>query len=187
MNFPTLVYRTPGAHQCPGGTYAYAGAASPEILERMLAGGWFETLQEALSGEVAVVGAIAAEELEDPLQTPGIDATPISASAIVRAWLSEKLNAVGIEHDQEMHEDELLFLICHEFAKPVAGSVEEIVPPAIDPILPVDNLPVDDLDSAPPTREELEAKAKELSISFDGRTTDRLLGEKIAFVLAERE
>jgi hypothetical protein len=38
-------------------------------------------------------------------------------------------------------------------------------------------------DNAPPTRPELETKAKELGISFDGRTTDRKLGERIAEAL----
>lgn len=34
-------------------------------------------------------------------------------------------------------------------------------------------------DDAPPTRAELEAKAKELGVKFDGRTTDKKLGEQI--------
>ncbi|HTH09180.1 MAG TPA: hypothetical protein VMA55_06400, partial [Acidovorax sp.] len=40
-----------------------------------------------------------------------------------------------------------------------------------------DPVPTDD---APVTRAELEAKAKELGIKFDGRTTDKKLGELIA-------
>ena len=35
---------------------------------------------------------------------------------------------------------------------------------------------VDTVDDAPPTRLELETKAKELGIKFDGRTSDRKLG-----------
>lgn len=42
-------------------------------------------------------------------------------------------------------------------------------------------------DNAAPTREELEAKATELGIKFDGRTTDKSLAEKIEFVLGEQE
>lgn len=34
--------------------------------------------------------------------------------------------------------------------------------------------------TTPPTRAELEAKAKDLGIKFDGRTTDKKLGEQIA-------
>lgn len=37
---------------------------------------------------------------------------------------------------------------------------------------------------APPTREELETKAKELGIKFDGRTTDAKLGKLIDEALA---
>lgn len=39
-------------------------------------------------------------------------------------------------------------------------------------------------DVAPPTREELEAKAKELGIEFDGRNSDKKLAAKIAAALA---
>lgn len=42
-------------------------------------------------------------------------------------------------------------------------------------------------DDAEPTRSELEAKATELNIAFDGRTTDKRLAEKIEFVLREQE
>lgn len=35
-------------------------------------------------------------------------------------------------------------------------------------------------DNAPPTRDELEQKAKELGIKFDGRTTDKKLSDLIA-------
>lgn len=43
--------------------------------------------------------------------------------------------------------------------------------------------PVPD-DNAAPTREELEAKAKELGIKFDGRTRDKKLGQLIEAKLA---
>ena len=42
---------------------------------------------------------------------------------------------------------------------------------------------IDGDENAPPTREELEQKANELGIKFDGRTTDRKLLEKIEEVL----
>lgn len=37
--------------------------------------------------------------------------------------------------------------------------------------------------TAPPTREELELKATELGVKFDGRTPDKKLGEQIAAAL----
>lgn len=42
-------------------------------------------------------------------------------------------------------------------------------------------------DNAAPTRAELEEKAADLGIAFDGRTTDKRLGEKIAAALGEQE
>lgn len=43
--------------------------------------------------------------------------------------------------------------------------------------------PVDD--NAPPTREEMQAKATELGLKFDGRTSDRKLLKMIADALGE--
>ena len=42
-------------------------------------------------------------------------------------------------------------------------------------------------DNSAPTREELEAKAAELGIKFDGRTTDKSLAEKIEFAISAQE
>lgn len=48
-------------------------------------------------------------------------------------------------------------------------------------VVKVEAVQVADLpDDAPPTREELEQKATELGIKFDGRTTDKKLAAKIA-------
>lgn len=44
----------------------------------------------------------------------------------------------------------------------------------------------DSEDNAPPTREELEAKAKEMGLKFDGRTSDEKLAAKIAEALAAK-
>ena len=41
-------------------------------------------------------------------------------------------------------------------------------------------------DNSAPTREEMEAKAVELGIKFDGRTTDKSLAEKIEYMLNEQ-
>lgn len=96
MSFPTIVYKCPGIHQCPGSTYSYKGAADDAELGALLADGWCRTLPDALGGKL----------VEDAAEEPGDD-----------------------------------------FA---------------------------------PTREELEAKAEELGIKFDGRTTDAGLLRRIA-------
>ena len=96
--FPRLVFRSPGPHQCQGGTYAYAPVSDQKEADERLADGWFATLPEAIEGKAAVP-----------------------------------------EQD----------------------------------------------DNAPPTRDELERKATELDIKFDGRTSDRKLGELIEVALKD--
>jgi hypothetical protein len=56
-------------------------------------------------------------------------------------------------------------------------------PSRIDaPIIEVQNAPQDD---APPTRDELQVKATDLGIPFNGRTTDKKLSGLIATALAQ--
>lgn len=154
IEFPTLVYRTPGTHQCPGGTYAYQSAKDAEQLDSLLEAGWFLSLPEALAGEHSE------ERFVDPRPGKFSQREPSA-----QEWLLAKAKDLELNPDDILTADELLFLICHAFAaKP--EDVEE--------------------DNKPPTREELEAKAKELGITFDGRTTDKSLTEKIEHVLAEQ-
>lgn len=58
------------------------------------------------------------------------------------------------------------------------------VPDALAPVVTSPVIPVIQLDDEmPPTRAELEAKAKELGLKFDGRTTDAKLSKMIAEVI----
>lgn len=99
MQFPTLVYRCPGAHQRTGGTYGYLPVQDEEERDKALSGGWFNSLPEAIEA-----------------------------------------------HDKPK-------------AEPVAAVTD-----------------------AEPTRAELEQKARELGLKFDGRTTDK----KLAALIAEK-
>jgi hypothetical protein len=63
-----------------------------------------------------------------------------------------------------------------EFDSAVADGWFDTLPDAIEGKPPVPVVPADD---APPTRDELEAKARELGIKFDGRTTDKKLSAAI--------
>lgn len=58
-------------------------------------------------------------------------------------------------------------------------SVPEACRPSSPPVAPAEG-PADD---APPTRAELEAKAAEMGLKFDGRTSDRKLAQAIADAL----
>lgn len=55
-------------------------------------------------------------------------------------------------------------------------TVKKVAKPAA-PVKVADPDPVDD--NSPPTRQELEQKATMLGIKFDGRTSDKKLGERI--------
>ena len=60
------------------------------------------------------------------------------------------------------------------FLNPQEPVVEVVASPAVEPV-PVEPAPIIPADDEPPTRAELEQKARELGIRFDGRTTDRRL------------
>lgn len=79
MQFPTVVYKSPGMHQCPGSTYSYKGAADDAELAGLLESGWFRTLPEALAGE--------------PEESPADDSLP------TRAELEAKATELGIKFD----------------------------------------------------------------------------------------
>lgn len=66
----------------------------------------------------------------------------------------------------------------HETTDAASTPVAQPAPAAAD--APVASESAKD---APPTREELEEKARELNIRFDGRTSDKKLGEAIAAAL----
>lgn len=83
MQFPTVVYKSPGAHQCQGSTYSYKGAADDAELAALLESGWFRTLPEALAGKPA---DDAAEEPDDE-------------SAPTRAELEAMATELGIKFD----------------------------------------------------------------------------------------
>lgn len=120
MKFEDIVYRCPGEHSLPGGSYAYRGVKSEEELEKALSEGWFNTIGEAVEGK----------------HLPKVDAEKDER---------EKLEAEQAEKDR---------IAAEEKAKK-------------------------DAESTPPTREEMEVKAKELGVKFDGRTSDEKLLERI--------
>jgi len=63
------------------------------------------------------------------------------------------------------------------YEEAVAGKVgKKIAAPA-----KVEEAPIDEVSG--PTREELETKANELGVSYDGRTSDKKLAERIAEAL----
>jgi hypothetical protein len=73
-------------------------------------------------------------------------------------------------------------------SRPLGGKpLDAVIKPAINVAINVEIDAVSEpaFEDAPPTRPELEAKATELGIRFDGRTRDKKLGQSIQDRLAE--
>ncbi len=119
MQFPNLVYKTPGPHKCKGGSYGYRQVNNLAELQLAIDDGFYPTKELAINPPECF--SWADYGCEQPLETA--------------------------------------------------------------PEAPQDKTPEDD---APPTRDELEAKAKELGISFNGNTKDTTLMTKIDEALAEQ-
>jgi len=66
---------------------------------------------------------------------------------------------------------------------PSIEAAVEAKKPQQKPVEPVSEPSVDD--NAPPTRQELETKAAELGIKFDGRYSDKRIGQLIEEALAK--
>ncbi len=129
MQFPAMLYQSPGQLQKPGrvGTYKIIGVQTQEEADARLAAGWFASSDEAI---------IAAGDKA---------AGPVKIKA---KWLRKPVK----KHKPSKPLD------WRELAKAAAPAPK---------------------DDAPPTRQELELKARELDIRFDGRTPDRKLGQLI--------
>lgn len=61
MDFPRLVYTSPGPADCQGGTYGYEKVEDEKEFKAAIAAGFFETVPEAL----------AAKKEDEPKRSPG--------------------------------------------------------------------------------------------------------------------
>lgn len=91
--FPALVYRCPGPHQRPGGTFGHKAVASKEEESAALADGWFLTVPEAITGET---------------QATRPDTTQVvRESPPTRAELEQKATELGLKFDKTPSNDAL--------------------------------------------------------------------------------
>lgn len=81
MEFPTLVYRCPGSHSCPGGSFATKHIKTEGEHNEALDAGWFATLPEAIEGKTpAPVAPVAV-----PVAAPEPQAAPTRAELEAQA------------------------------------------------------------------------------------------------------
>jgi hypothetical protein len=97
MEFPSMVYRVPGKHVRPYGTYDFAGVKNAEELQAKLKDGWFCSLPEAIDSKqtAPVVEAVKADDIAPP----------------TRQELEEKATELGIKFDGRFSDKKIAQLI----------------------------------------------------------------------------
>ena len=104
-NFPTIVYRCPGA--CVGSlgtTFSSVGVDDAEQLEQRLADGWHRTMPEAIDAYLnpQPVVTITPAPQPDPAPIPNDDAPPTRAEMLAQA------HQLGLRVDRRWSEETLL-------------------------------------------------------------------------------
>lgn len=101
MKFPTMVYRCPGPHQCPGGTYAFLGVSNETALTTALKDGWMLTMPEAM-GHVAIKTApVVVPAKPSELEVLGDEVPP------TREELEKQAHELGIKFTKKTTDKEL--------------------------------------------------------------------------------
>jgi hypothetical protein len=96
IDFPTIMYRTPGPHPKPrGGTYAYKGAADQAEFDTLLGRGWFPSYEDAVVGKIVVV-AEAAIDATSPATRNELEAKAKELGVSFNARTSDKTIAERI-------------------------------------------------------------------------------------------
>lgn len=95
MNYPTLVYKSPGKlRHRSGKTYKYMGVANEDELNRAIADGWNVSKEDAINGKPA--------ELPDHV---------IENAPPTRAEMETKAKQLGVKFDGRTSDKKLLMLI----------------------------------------------------------------------------
>ena len=106
MQFPRLVFRSPGPDQCQGGTYAHALVCDEAQFAAFVANGWSETLPEALKPPPAIVAQagdiIAHADHVAPVLPPVVvlltDDAPADDTPATRDEMKEQAAKLGLVH-----------------------------------------------------------------------------------------
>ncbi len=98
MEFSEILYRCPGAHQCPGGTFSYVGAYNQAEFDQYIADGWHSTMPEAMAKKASPVApqlVTFSDEKEDDNSPPNRDELKLKAQelgiAVDGRWSDKKL------------------------------------------------------------------------------------------------
>jgi len=105
MEFPKLVFRSPGPNQCQGGTYAHLSVVDHGDLDAALAAGWHATLPEALAPVPVPVPAPA------PAATPVPLAQDAPAPLLSRDEMKRKADDLGLTYPHNISNIKLAELL----------------------------------------------------------------------------
>lgn len=166
MKLPTIVYKTPGSYAYAGGTFDYKGVNTEAELEHFIKDGWFLSLAEAIDG-VHDLDKPENQELEVPDEPPAI---PHVADPLVAQQQDVVLPAPASSNEEPLDK---------------SGGTPADQPGGLEGMNQDDS--TDDASDTSVvdgmTRAELKAKAKELEIEFDGRSSNA----EIARLITERQ
>jgi hypothetical protein len=97
MEYPSMVYKVPGKHVRPHGTYDFTGVNNAEELQAKLKDGWFSSLPEAIDSKqtAPVVEAVKVDDIAPPS----------------RQELEEKATELGIKFDGRFSDKKISQLI----------------------------------------------------------------------------
>lgn len=108
MEFPNLVYKCPGVHKRPGGTFNYLSVKDDDELRTAFEAGWSKTLPDAINGEgvtaphIPAAVDLMAEESGDTKPQPKEDTPP------TRQEILKKCDELGIRYKKTTPSKKLL-------------------------------------------------------------------------------
>jgi hypothetical protein len=97
-DFPTMVYRTPGPHAAPKGTYGYMGVADHAEYDAAIADGWFASIAEAMEGKHAEAVIAKVEKAQAAVDT---------ITEETREQLEAKAKALGVSFNWKTSDEVL--------------------------------------------------------------------------------
>ena len=105
MDFPRLVFTSPGPNPCNGGTYGYKLVSNDDEYESAFKAGFFGSVPEALSKKAAKAPELKQEaKTEDKPEVDQIDALRAKAEAlgiaVDRRWGEAKLIAEIVKAEE---------------------------------------------------------------------------------------
>lgn len=106
MQFPNLVYKCPGTHQCPGGTFDATQVNDEGQLSELIKDGWKPTLACAQNPADFDVEKFIADQCQ-----PDLD-----LSTLPREELEGKARSLGITFNRTFKDETLISRITHALA-----------------------------------------------------------------------